>query len=120
MAPISLIQQDKDVSPILLTLVDQPSLCADVVSSPSPTATHFVVDYPPFQCPDLGSTTIVNRSTDFVVQDIGEEGHSPPINKDEEEPVSILAAYLSILLSFALLCTILILYLIYVSHLGKR
>ena len=119
MAPVSLIRQNEDVSPISLTFIDSPSFSADVASSPSPAVTNLADYHPPSKHPDWGPSTRVNVSTGFIVQELGPEGIFPSLNGDEGGPISNPTTCLNILLSVALLCAAPILYLIYVSCLSN-
>lgn len=118
--PVPPIQRDKDISLIPPTLVDSPSFCANVISFPSPAATNLVVHHHPSRYPDLGFTASVNRSADLIIQEVGLEVYFLVLNGDEGDPVFNPAACPNILLLLAPLCGVLVLYLIYVSHLRKH
>jgi hypothetical protein len=113
-APISLIQQIEDVFTILPASVDSPSFHSDLIPSLNPTVTDVVVYYPLFQFSDLGSTASMNRSAESVAWEVSQEEYFPSL---EGEPVPNPTTHLHVLLLLVPPCVILVLCLIYVSHL---
>jgi len=122
-APVSLVRQIEDAFSFSTALIDSPSFYSDVVFSPSAAVIDLVVYYPSFQYSNLGSAANPNLSAEVVVQAVGQEKCFPSLNRDEEKPMSTLAAYFNIFLLLAPPCAILTLYLTYVSpwcHCCKR